>query len=518
MRRWVVLFVLSCLGPGVDVAVADSEPLGAAPPEWGRNARAWPSHNYDLSNTRATTRTPIDSGNVSRLRVKWRFPLAPSGFFGSYASNPIVLDGTVYVQDMNSDVFALDRDTGQVEWQHSVGSPSGGPNGLAYGWGRVYGVTATGVFALDADSGALLWSRELTAPDFGGVDIAPQVFDNTVVVSTVPSNPVTVSETPGVMGTVYALDARTGAQRWKLNTIKDRDLWGHPEINNGGGLWYPPAVDSEGRVFMAVANPSPYPGTPEFPNGSSRPGPNLYTNSLLAVDGRTGRLLWYRQVLPHDIRDHDLQISPIITHQNIRGVRTEVVITAGKAGKVYAFRAADGRSLWERPVGRHENDEGPLPDGELVTVFPSVLGGVETPMALADRRLFVPWVDLGVQFSSTQAVFPDFATGRGGIAALDAATGAELWKRALPQMNFGAATVANDVVFTSTYSGEIYALDTRTGRKLWSTRARAGINSFPAIAGDTLLVGAGAGPSPFAPDPTLFPIPLVRELVAYTTN
>ena len=94
---------------------------------------------------------------------------------------------------------------------------------------------------------------------------------------------------------------------------------GRSGVNGGGGLWYPPAVDERGRVFLSIANPAPFPGTKAYPNGSSRPGPNLYTNSLVALDGQSGKLLWYRQAVPHDVRDYDLAISAIVTHVRIGG-------------------------------------------------------------------------------------------------------------------------------------------------------------------------------------------------------
>ena len=130
------------------------------------------------------------------------------------------------------------------------------------------------------------------------------------------------------------------------------------------------------------------------------------------------------------------------------------------------------------------------------TIFPGDLGGVETPMALAGNRLFVPWVDLATRASATglggRGIATNFSSGRGGLAAVDAATGKVALAAQLPSMDFGAATVANDVVFTSTYAGTIYAFDTKTGKTLWTAKAPAGINSFPAVDGDTLLVGAGA--------------------------
>lgn len=512
-RRWLAVgaaVVSLAAGAGVGSTASAARPgvegPGQAPPEVAADVDGWLSHNHDLANTRATTSSDINSRNVAHLRVKWRFPIEATSFFGGYSSTPIVVDDTVYLSDLDSNVFALNRDNGRLKWRHTFASPTAGPNGLTYGWGRLYGVTNSGAFALDPSTGETIWSRELLGSSGGGIDIAPTLFDGTVLVSTVPAT--RVGYVPGVMGTVWALDARTGAPKWQFNTVQDPGLWGHPELNSGGGLWYPPAVDGSGRVFLAVANPAPFPGTPEFPNGSSRPGPNLYTNSLVALDGRTGKLLWYRQAVPHDIRDQDLEASPIITNVSINGAVIEIVLVAGKMGVVYAHRADNGELLWTLPVGRHQNDVGPLPTDQ-VTVFPGLLGGVIAPMALARGRLFVSWLDLSTDMSAT-TINPSFisnlATGTGALAAVDPRTGRVLWRRDLPKIDLGAATVSNDVVFTSTYDGTIYAFDVDNGDLLWTATARAGINSFPAIAGDMMFIGAAA--------PGFFENP-AQELIAY---
>jgi len=465
---------------------------GAPPPEWAANAGAWPAHNYDLSNTRATTQTPINAQTVSKLKVKWRFAFKGASAFGAFASNPIVLNGTIYLQDLNSNVYALDHSTGKVEWEHALNKPSLGPNGIAYGYGRIYGATETNAFALDAKTGKQVWSRKLPGNAKEGIDMAPQLYDNTVLFSTVPGNGLTSFYKGGARGVVWALDAATGRPKWTFDTIADgAKLWGNPKVNSGGGLWYPPAVDNQGRVFISVANPAPFPGTPKYPNGSSRPGANLYTDSLVALDGKTGKLLWFRQTVPHDIHDYDLMIPAIITTLPLNGAQTEIVLVAGKMGKAYAYRADDGKHLWTRSVGKHQNDIGPLPLRKSVESFPGDLGGVETPMALADGRLFVPWLDLGSRATGKGLVgSSNFNLGRGGLTAVDATSGRVLWERKLPSIDLGAATVANDVVFTSTYAGRVYAFDTKTGKTLWTTKAPAGINSFPAIDGDTLLVSA----------------------------
>ena len=143
----------------VTAAVALALPAGRAsavgqpPPEWAANAGAWPAHNYDLANTRATTQTPINSQTVAQLKVKWTFAFKGTSGFGAFSSTPISLNGTVYLQDLNSNVYALDRTTGQVKWQHVFNKPSVGPNGVAFGDGRIYGATSTDAFALDAQTG-----------------------------------------------------------------------------------------------------------------------------------------------------------------------------------------------------------------------------------------------------------------------------------------------------------------------------------------------------------------------------
>jgi alcohol dehydrogenase (cytochrome c) len=484
---------------------------GNPPPEWAANADGWPAHDYDLSNTRATTSTDIDATNVAQLKPAWRFKLPYVGLFGAYASNPIVLDGVVYIEDPDSGVYALNQQNGAVMWKHLYKSPtpSGGPNGLALGYGTLFGATANAAFALDPKTGAQLWKHRLTDNENEGIDMAPQLYDGKVLISTIPGSSTNFYH-PGALGIVYSLDAKSGKTLWKFNTIKGGyKLFGKPKVNSGGGLWYPPSVDGKGRVFMGVANPAPYPGTPKFPNGSSRPGADLYTDSLVALDGATGKLLWFQQVTPHDVRDYDFQVAPIVTSQTIDGTRTEIVVGAGKAGKVVAFRADNGKRLWTRNVGVHKHDSGPFQLDKSVCYEPGELGGVETPMAAKGDLVYVPWVDLCFNATAKGIKQTNFNAGKGGLAALDLATGKVRWKQHFPSPAFGAATVANDVVFTETLAGKIYAFDAMTGKALWTTSAPAGINAFPAVTKNMLIVGAGATGKQKHPQ---------NEIVAYSLN
>ena len=383
---------------------------------------------------------------------------------------------------MTSNVFALDLRTGRELWQHLFKESNPGPDGLAVAGGLVYGATDTNAFALSARTGKLVWmSRYLVSVTQIDVDIAPQVANGLVYVST-------IGKPPNGRGALYALDAATGAVRWQRETIKGR--WAIPSEAGGGGAWYTPSV-AGGEVFWGIANPLPWGGSPKHPNGGAFAGPALYTDSLFVVDGKTGKLHWFDQVTTHDVRDHDFQLPPILGQLG----SAPVVFGAGKAGIVVAWNRATHRRIWQTEVGIHRNDKGPLPAHKVV-VCPGLFGGVLTPMAAADGKLFVPVVDLCMRGSSTGYEPLDRvnvgARAKGELVAIDTATGHPAWTRRLPQGDFGCATVADGVVFVqATFDGTVYGFDDRSGATLWRAKASAGINSCPALAGNMLLVGAG---------------------------
>jgi len=447
----------------------------------GHRPAGWPLPNHDLASTRSAPKGGIGRSNVGRLHVAWRFRLrGQPGESGAFTATPVVAGGVVYVQDMRSNVFALDLEKGRVRWRRLFGDANPGPDGVAVAGGRVFGATDTSAFALDASTGRLLWRRFLVTATARYVDIAPQVAGGRVYVST-------VGYPPDGRGVLYALDARTGAVVWRLDTIAGP--WRVPGQAGGGGAWQTPSVAGD-DVFWGTANPLPYGGSPSHPNGAAYAGRALYTDSLLDVDALSGKLRWHDHVTPHDVRDYDFQLPPILASVGGR----QLVLGAGKAGIVVAWDRNTHRRLWHAAVGHHRNDRGPLPL-HRVQVCPGLLGGVLTPMAFAAGSLYVPVVNLC--FSGSAIGYEDLTKvdvarrGTGRFVALDAATGRRLWARALPQPDFGCATVTGGVVFTSTFDGTVYALDTRSGAVLWRGRMRAGINACPAVASGTLLVGAG---------------------------
>ena len=456
----------------------------------------WESPNGSRASTRAATRAAITSRTVATLEPAWRFRFhGKGGGFGFLTSTPLVAGGTVYVQDAKSSVFALERRSGRLRWARLYAAPNDGPNGAAVVGGRVVAATDTTVFALNRANGRRVWSRRLADRDEQFVDIAPVVDRGRVYVST-------VGFPPGGRGAVYALDLRTGRVRWKFETVAQR--WPTAQAG-GGGAWNPVSVDAEGRVYAGLSNPGPWGGSKARPNGGAFRGRTLYTDSLVVLDGKTGSLLWYDQVVRHDVRDYDFHVTPILGRAGGR----EMVFGAGKGGRVVAWDRSTRRRVWSRAVGTHLNDLGPLPH-RPTRVCPGLFGGVLTPMALAAGRLFVPVVELCMTESGVQSTSPlerPPEEGRGILVALDAATGRRVWERALGSAPFACATVSSDVVFVPTFDGWIHAFSTRTGATLWRDRAPAGINGCPSVSANMLFVPAGA---PHRDFPTREP-----QLVAY---
>jgi alcohol dehydrogenase (cytochrome c) len=438
------------------------------------DAGNWTQPNGGPSGTRATSATAISTTTVRSLRVRWRFRISPGSSFGSFASTPLIAGGTVYAQTLDSSVYALDARTGKVRWRWLAKARNDGPNGLAATTTTIFGTTDTSVFALDRRTGRRLWARFLVRPGEPFVDIAPLAGDGLVFAST-------VGYPPDGRGALYALDQRTGRVRWRFQTVKEP--WPHPAAG-GGGAWYAPSLAPDGRLYVGIGNPDPWGGTRAHPNGSIFGGRALYTDALLALNARSGKLLWFDQVTRRDIRDYDLEASPIVIGDRVFG--------AGKAGRVVGWNRLTGRRVWATAVGTHLHDLGPL-TAKPELVCPGLWGGVLTPMSYAHGRLFVPVVEKCARESArSSAALPDLRSADGVVTALSATTGRKLWTRRVGGAPTGCTTVAGDVVLAPTLDGRLLALDASDGRIVWRQRLSAGINGCPAVAGDLVVVGAGA--------------------------
>ncbi len=486
------------------------------PPEVTQFAADWPLPNRDYSSSRATKDSSINSTNVARLKLAWSTSL--SSFPLDVDTNPIILGNDVYVQDVGFNIYKLDFATGKVVWHAQKPIPSNenspgqspyslpawnGPNGVAVGWGKVFGssgsagggVSGPNIVAIDPANGKLLYSQTLTA-HITYAAMQPIPYDNMVYFSTMPDPSTGIA----TVGYNWALNQNTGLSKWAFLGVDSFRVWGHPEINGGGGSYMSPSIDTKSGIsywgtrspFSLVGPNSPYQGPTQFKNGSSRPDSNLYTDSLLALDHSTGKLLWYQQPFPHDLLLHDFQNSPVLATAQINGQNIDIVIGSGKGGIVYAYDRKDGHQYWSTPIGKHQNDNlKELPDAG-VEVFPGLFGGIASPIASSDGLIFVPYTDLGTTYNSLgQTTLNDLNAAKGGLAALDINTGKIVWDKQFDDMNFGGATVVNDLVFTGTYHGKIRGFNTRTGDQVFSFQASAGIKGTPSVAKDTIIFPCG---------------------------
>ena len=494
----------SCFSKAAAAGQAGSTPVGSPNPAV---AAGWTLPGGNLANTRDVA-SSINGSNVSKLGVAWCVPIEASlssGFTDNYATTPVVVNGVVYTQDLKSNVMAIRLATGKVLWTHNYNSQNGGPDGVNVADGTVYAATNHAAVALSASTGSQLWSRTLIGNDREGIDMAPGYNDGTVYVSTVPVNPNVGEYLGGAKSTLWALNARTGAPEWSWDEVQN--LWGNPAVNSGGGLWDPPSFDSHGNIYIGIANPGPIgqTGWPKgYPWGTSRPGPNLYTDSVVKLSPQ-GKLLWYYQLTPHDLYDWDLQNSPLLTTASGQ----QVVIDGGKAGTLIELNAQTGKLLWKLPVGvhtGHDNDglltenatpASPVPLPAKFDLEPGVFGGVESQLATNGSTTYAAVNNLAVPLSvkglaeSTKAFAASIPKATGEMVAVNQDTGKIEWADKLPSSAYGAAAVTNDVVFTTTYRGDLYAFNATTGAILFKTPLSAQTNAPVTIDGDYVIVGAG---------------------------
>jgi outer membrane protein assembly factor BamB len=446
-----------------------------------------PYGNVDSANTRYAP-SSIEAATVSDLEPAWSLPVEAEGEREGLTGSPVVVGGTVYLQDPASDVLAVDAGSGKLVWKKRFDAPTSGPNGIIAARGMVFGATPSNAFALDADTGRQLWSVRLVRSGSERISMTPGYHDGLVYFSTRP-----LDEQGGEVGVLWALEAKSGKRVWHFDTVP-RSLWGNREVNFGGGLSRPPAFDGEGSMYIGTDNPGPIPGVDRYPWGSSRPGPNLYTNSIVKLEEKTGEVEWHYQVTPHSLCNWDVG-APVLSEVKGR----KIVVAGSLGGIVVALDRETGKPLWRQPVGKHNGHDN---DGLLamrsgsaglpmpMTVYPGVFGGVAGPMAVRGSTVFVPVVDWATRLlTQTDAETVDLPVGQ--LVALDLATGAVRWKKRLPSPPFGPVVATNDLVIADTYDGWMYAFDAASGDELWNEKLPSYAEGGLTVTGDTLLVRDG---------------------------
>jgi outer membrane protein assembly factor BamB len=487
-----VLLAAACGSSSSQSNATTSTFKGAATP-----SGTWAYPNGDLANTRVAAGTTISSANVSSLREAWSFHLtgtAAAGVHGagSFAAAPVVVNGVVYLQDLDANVYAISLATGKLRWEYPVNVPEAtgpGPDGVAVVGGVVYGDTSTEAFALNAATGSVIWTDDgLLTSGQGSFEIQPQVSGGRVYLASA------YGSGPGG-GVLLALNASSGRLLWKFSTVTGGRAAGVAALGVGsGGAWETPLVGSDGSVTFGIGNPYQSIG-----EAISHPARLLYTDSEVNLDAATGKLRWYYQAVPNDFEDHDLQTSPIAA---VVG-KVPAIIGGGKVGIVYAMNASTGALLWKTPVGAHNgtDDDSALLLEHKITIKlpytwePGPYGGVLTNMAVADGSVYVATINLPVESTTLSSVDGNAAVAgereTGDIEALNLATGAVEWDTKVDTMPLGAITVANNLVFTALFTGSLIALNRTTGAVVYSRALPTTINSPLAIAGNTVLVPAG---------------------------
>jgi glucose dehydrogenase len=475
--------------------------------------------NGNYANTRYSPATQITAANVKGLKPAFVFQTA---VVESMETAPVVVNGVMFLTTSYNHVYAVDAVTGKEFWhyKHKMGPVTTfccGPNnrGVAVVGDRLYmGTLDAKLVALDAKSGQLLWETEIADPEKGYSEtMAPVVADGLVLIGTNGGE-------YGIRGFVKAFDADTGKLVWTFNTIPEKGhegVWAktdavgrdmHRDIDAekaalgrdasffetlGGGVWMTPAIDRKlGLVYFVVGNPSPdlY--------GAIRPGDNLYTDSMVAVDLKTGEYRWHFQYIAHDVWDLDAVSPPVLVDvKDAQGKTVPGVIHGGKTGFVYVHDRRDGHLI--RYSAAMVPQQGvfklPSPTGERMELGAN--GGVEwSPMAVSPKHHAAYAVNLiqPMTYHVEEAAYPGgklwlggaFKTIPGGkqtgnVTAVNYDTGKILWQAPTDEpMMGGALATAGGLVFAGEGNGLFKAYDAGSGKVLWKFQCGAGVNA-PAV-------------------------------------
>jgi glucose dehydrogenase len=291
---------------------------------------------------------------------------------------------------------------------------------------------------------------------------------------------------------LLGLNASTGKLLWTFNTVVGPEKGVKALGLGSGGAWETPLVGTDGSVTFGIGNP--------YQSAAAAikyPSKDLYTDSDVNLSAATGKLRWYYQGVPDDFYDHDMQASPIAA--DVNGVPAE--IGGGKLGYVYAMSAETGALIWKTPVGTHDShDNDSLRALEHrsklkapYTYLPGALGGMLSNMALAGNSVYVVTIDLPFRIKSLSTVLGVPAGPEAGeIEALSLSTGKVEWDTKVSQLPLGAATVSGNLVFTTLYHGTLIALNSTTGAIVYRHQLPTSTNAPLAIAGNTVLIPAGA--------------------------
>jgi len=474
----------------------------------------WLTYNGDYMSQRYSRLDQITPDNVTNLELKW---ILQNQVFGAWQSNPIIVDGVMYVTERPNSVMAVDASTGRVFWKfrHTPSENArvccGANNrGVAVLDDRVFmGTLDARLIALDRINGQPLWNAEVADVNLAySVTMAPLVVKDKIIVGVGGGE-------YGIRGYVAAFDAETGEQAWKTYTIPGpgepgHDSWEGDDWEHGGAsVWITGSFDPElNLTYWGVGNPGP-----DW-NAGQRPGDNLFSDSVIALDADTGELEWYFQFTPNDGYDYDSVQVPVLADMAWRGEPKKVMMWANRNGYFYVLDRVTGLFLEGKPFvtvnwssGLDENGRPiPTPQPEGMPTYPGNQGGTNWyPPSYSPRTglfYFSAWENYATIYRAEESEYvpgqaflgggfsvlapsPDAPTigigrtnpinnwtdevGYASLKAMDPQTGEAVWSyNQYDVSDSGMLTTASDLLFTGGREGYFHAIDARSGDLIWN--------------------------------------------------
>jgi alcohol dehydrogenase (cytochrome c) len=473
----------------------------------------WLTYSGNYQSHRFSPLTQITPQNVANLKVAWVYQTFDRGRF---ETSPLVVDGVMYLTEMPSRVTALDLRTGRKlwTWQRQEARRAKiigfGPTnrGLAILDNTLYvGTLDCYIVALDARSGTVRWATKVEDNNLGySITAAPLAIDGKIIVG------ISGGEA-GIRGFLDAYDAKTGKRLWRTFTIPAPGEPGHETWANGknevwkmggGATWLTGSYDPElNLLYWGTGNPGP-----DW-NGDVRPGDNLYTCSLLALDATSGKMKWHFQFTPHDTHDWDANEIPLLFDAEMNGQKRKLVAMANRNAFYYVLDRVTGEFLHGSPYAKQTWAKGldkqgrPIvlpntdPSEKGTLVYPALNGAVNwlsPSYSPITKHLYVAVRERGAYYYKSDVEFKPgtfFAGGGeraidgddkawGAVRALEATTGKLKWEFRLHTPAWsGVLATAGGVVFGGSDEGNFYALDAETGKPLWDIQTGGGIVANP---------------------------------------
>lgn len=462
---------------------------------------SWPTYNGDYSGRRFKPFNQINRKNVGSLTLAWAYQLNGPTTPG-LKSTPLLVNGILYFT-VPDHIWAVDALTGRELWHYRYRNTEGnliGNRGVGMYENWLYFETPDAhLVCLDARTGKPVWGRRLADYKLGyWATMAPLVVRNHVIVGI-------SGDTQNLRGFIDAFDPMTGALQWRWYTTPNpgepgSDTWpanSSADAHGGGNTWMGGTYDPQlNLLYWGTANPTP------VLDGATRPGANLYTCSIVALNPDTGKLVWYFQVSPHDVHDFDAVETPILVDGDFKG-HHRLLIQASRNGYLFVLDRVTGKDLLAVPFVRTDwakgiNEEGqpvrnpakdPSPVGTLVE--PDMEGGTSWMSPSYDPDTGLLYVSSRLSFAlyfihkilQPQGFAGDARSvwSHSMLKAIDYHTGRTLWQHDLGpgKCYAGVLSTGGGLVLTADNSGNVMALDARTGKTLWHAYAGSRVNSSP---------------------------------------